>query len=65
MKKSLIAAAIGAVIAPSVYANVVITEVVEGSQSNKAIEIANVGSSAISRQGKQHRLLPRPFHTKA
>ncbi|MDN3698416.1 ExeM/NucH family extracellular endonuclease [Vibrio cortegadensis] len=51
MKKSLIAAAIGAVIAPSVYANVVITEVVEGSQSNKAIEIANVGSSAITLDG--------------
>ena len=51
MKKSLIAAAIGAVIAPSVYANVVITEVVEGSKSNKAIEIANVGSSAITLDG--------------
>ena len=51
MKKSLIAAAIGAVIAPSVYANVVISEVVEGSASNKAIEVANVGSSAITLDG--------------
>lgn len=51
MRKSIIAAAIGAVIAPAVSANIVITEVVEGSSNNKAIEVANVGSSSMTLDG--------------
>ena len=51
MKKSLIAIAVGAVIAPMANANIVISEVVEGSSNNKAIEVANVGSSSVQLSG--------------
>ncbi|KYN80127.1 endonuclease/exonuclease/phosphatase [Vibrio cidicii] len=51
MKKSLIAAAIGAVVAPSVHANIVISEITEGSGNNKAIEIANVGTASVLLDG--------------
>ncbi|MGB1321792.1 MAG: ExeM/NucH family extracellular endonuclease [Vibrio gallaecicus] len=59
MKKSLIAAAIGAVIAPNVHANIIISEITEGaSGNNKAIEIANVGSSSVSLDGYSVELDP-------
>ena len=51
MKKSLIAIAVGAVIAPMANANIIISEITEGSGSNKAIEIANVGSSSDTLDG--------------
>ncbi|MEZ8196339.1 ExeM/NucH family extracellular endonuclease [Vibrio cortegadensis] len=51
MKKSLIAAAIGAVIAPVANANIIISEITEGSGSNKAIEVANVGTSSVTLDG--------------
>ncbi|MEZ8692750.1 ExeM/NucH family extracellular endonuclease [Vibrio splendidus] len=58
MKKSLIAIAVGAVIAPMANANIIISEITEGSGSNKAIEIANVGSSSANLDGYTVDLAP-------
>ncbi|WP_215406510.1 ExeM/NucH family extracellular endonuclease [Vibrio gigantis] len=58
MKKSLIAIAVGAVIAPMANANIIISEITEGSGSNKAIEIANVGSSSATLDGYTVDLAP-------
>ncbi|MEF1227746.1 lamin tail domain-containing protein, partial [Vibrio fortis] len=58
MKKSLIAIAVSAVIAPTANANIIISEITEGSGSNKAIEIANVGSSSATLDGYTVDLAP-------
>ena len=58
MKKSLIAIAVGAVIAPMANANIIISEITEGSGSNKAIEIANIGSSSATLDGYTVDLAP-------
>ncbi|MFS1500201.1 hypothetical protein BCU26_015830 [Vibrio splendidus] len=58
MKKNLIAIAVGAVIAPMANANIIISEITEGSGSNKAIEIANVGSSSATLDGYTVDLAP-------
>ncbi|MGF1711584.1 ExeM/NucH family extracellular endonuclease [Vibrio kagoshimensis] len=51
MKKSLIALAVGAVLVPTANANIIISEITEGSGSNKAIEVANVGSASVTLDG--------------
>lgn len=51
MKKSLIALSISSILSASAYADIVITEYVEGSSSNKAIELFNNGSDVESLDG--------------
>ncbi|WP_456296362.1 ExeM/NucH family extracellular endonuclease [Vibrio sp. AK197] len=49
--KSVLAAAIGSLMAMSAHAEIVISQYVEGSSYNKAVEIANTGSETVTLNG--------------
>ena len=51
MKKSLLAAGIACALSLPTQADIFISEIIEGSSFNKAVEIANTGSSAVTLTG--------------
>ena len=54
MKKTLLASTLSLALPTTAMANVIFTEYVEGSSSNKAIEISNVGTEAIDLGAMQY-----------
>jgi predicted extracellular nuclease len=51
MKKNFIALSIGAALSFGAQADIIISEYIEGSSSNKAVEIANTGTEAVTLAG--------------
>jgi len=51
MNKSLLAAGIAFALSTPTQADIFISEIIEGSGFNKAVEIANTGSSAVTLTG--------------
>jgi len=56
VKKTLLAASLALVLAPSAHAEIFISEYVEGSSNNKALELYNPGSSAVNLAGYRLRV---------
>jgi len=55
-KKAMLTTALSCLLSATAMANVVITEYVEGSSSNKAIEISNLGSAAVDLAADEYKL---------
>ncbi len=56
MKKAALASALSFVLPTTAMADIIITEYVEGSSSNKAIEITNMGSAAVDMGAEAYKL---------
>jgi len=55
-KKALLASTLSVVLSNQSYANVIITEYIEGSSNNKAIEISNLGQESVDLSQQQYEL---------
>ena len=58
IKQSVLAAAIASTLTAPAFAELVISEYVEGSSNNKAIELLNTGTSAVDPVSYTHLTLP-------
>jgi predicted extracellular nuclease/endonuclease I len=56
MKKTLLASAMSLTLPTTAMANIIITEYVEGSSNNKAVEISNIGSTDIDMGAEGYKL---------
>jgi len=55
-RKTLLASALSVLLPASSFANVLITEYVEGSSNNKAIEISNLGSDTVDLAAQEYKV---------
>ena len=55
-RKTLLASALSVLLPASSFANVLITEYVEGSSNNKAIEISNLGSDTVDLAAEEYKI---------
>ena len=56
IKKTLLATAVSFALPTTAMANIIITEYVEGSSNNKAVEITNMGSTDIDMGAEAYKL---------